>query len=171
MNVYSPQDSGDEYFFDLFDRPKTLELTFSDGSSQEIVLEDNPDEFMEIELDSEVETSFVKVQILDTYESRTGSSKFVGISYLSFDIGDKVAEKPQDEDDSSGSQSEESEEDSQEQEHSQTIMDYVASNLPVILGIAFIVVILMGVAIYFVVRKMHKKKGKLKEGERSFEDK
>jgi hypothetical protein len=108
-------DTGDPAkFFDLYDRPKTLRLKFSNGETEEIGLEDKPDELMEIEFADLVETSSVEISVKDTYPSKTGDSEFLGISRLYLDIGDRTGDADPEDDEDSSSNGDEGEQDREE---------------------------------------------------------
>jgi len=78
--------------YNLFSRPKKVKLTFSDGSSTELKLKDSLNKKLSLEFDK-VETSSVKVEILSTYPNHAGKDEYLGIARTSFDVGNKVREK------------------------------------------------------------------------------
>jgi hypothetical protein len=164
--LYDTSANDEALMFDLFDRPATLRLTFSDGSSQEFTVEDNPDEVVSVELEESVETSSIEIELLDTHESRTGDSEFVAMARLLPEVGDKVAEKESQE-------SEESSEDAgatQDKDEAEeiesavkTLTESITSNLVILLlvGLACLVgVVLLIVLVIVFVRKRKKNKSK-----------
>jgi hypothetical protein len=94
LYVYNKQTEEYQTLWDMFDRAKEIKLTFSDGSNQTINLEDTPDELQEVSFDT-VETSSIKVEVLDSFKESLLKEPHLGIARLSFDIGDKVREKDQ----------------------------------------------------------------------------
>ncbi|MBU0975831.1 MAG: DUF4424 family protein [Patescibacteria group bacterium] len=87
---YSDEKNSDK-FYTLLSRPKVITLSFSDGSSETINLNDTPTEIQK-EAFNEVETSFVKVTVDEVYSGKTLDKDILGIGRMSFEVGDKVAE-------------------------------------------------------------------------------
>jgi hypothetical protein len=91
MEAYS--DAGDsEMFYDVFERPKQVKLSYSDGTSEVVDLTDSKGEIQTLDIDP-VETSSVKIEILDTYPTYNGESEVLGIARVAFGVGEKVGEK------------------------------------------------------------------------------
>lgn len=76
----------------ILDRPKEMLLTFSDGSTETVTLEDRPDVLQTVTFDT-VETSSVKVQFVDSYASEITAKSALGLSRLYLEVGEKVREK------------------------------------------------------------------------------
>lgn len=85
-------------YYNVLHRPKTLKITFSDGTVKNIDLDDNPDELLTIDLGN-IEASSAKVEITDVYtDSLQETTDYVGIGRMNFVLGAKVAEKDDDTD-------------------------------------------------------------------------
>ncbi|MDD3648302.1 MAG: hypothetical protein PHS44_07455 [Candidatus Dojkabacteria bacterium] len=93
-----------EKFYSLLSRPKVVTLSFSDGSTETINLDDTPAELQK-EAFNEVETSFVKVTVNEVYPGETLDKDILGIGRMNFEVGDKVAELDEDKDTNSSSTS------------------------------------------------------------------
>jgi hypothetical protein len=162
---FMPTQGGDaKYFYDIYNRPKNIKLTFSDGSSQTLKLEDDPDNLMEVELDEKVETSSILVEFVDTYLGQGGKNKYMGLSRLRPVLGQKVREKEENTDEgSNGSGAGEESSESGEQgddtsngvgpEYSNKFI-WIAAGLG---GILFIGVIIVGIVLLRRNKKLQEK--------------
>jgi hypothetical protein len=78
--------------YTLLNRPKDLKLTFSDGTSVTVTVDDDPDALLSAAFEP-VETSSVKVEFVDTYPGETGGGEVLGLSRMYLGVGDKIREK------------------------------------------------------------------------------
>ncbi|MBN2015260.1 hypothetical protein JW766_00295 [Candidatus Dojkabacteria bacterium] len=78
--------------YDIFSTAKTLKLTFSDGSSITLNLENLPTEEQVLEFEK-VETSSVKVEFVGVYPNHAGETDVLGIARMNLDVGGYVRAK------------------------------------------------------------------------------
>ncbi len=78
--------------YQLVSRPKKLKLTFSNGTEREVELEDKPQEEITVNFDK-VQTSSIRVEVLESYPDYLGENTIVGIEELDFRKGTNTGSK------------------------------------------------------------------------------
>jgi len=81
----------DERVFNLFDRPKNIRLTFSDGTSKELVIGDSSNNIVSAKFDP-METSSIKIETIDFYSGDIINGHYLGIAQMNFDVHEKVGD-------------------------------------------------------------------------------
>jgi hypothetical protein len=79
-------------YYDTFQRPKTVTITFSDGTTQQIVLENKPDQFQTIDLINKP-TNSIKLSFSDAYPGVGHGNNYFGIGRIEFVGMEKVVDE------------------------------------------------------------------------------
>jgi len=65
-------------YYNVFRRPHRIEVTYSDGTHEEIILADSPNEYQTMELNSTPTTS-IRLEIMDTYAGLWGGDDYFAV--------------------------------------------------------------------------------------------
>ncbi len=69
--------------YNTFQRPKNVRLTFSDGTTQDVTLDDTPNQYQTVTITDKT-TDSLKIEILDTYPGVGGGDQYLGIGRIQF---------------------------------------------------------------------------------------
>lgn len=75
--------SGTDYFYDTYRHPKDMIITYSDGSTQNVTLQDTPAEYQTITLNSAATTS-IKLSFANAYPGVSGGNNAFGVGRVKF---------------------------------------------------------------------------------------
>lgn len=88
---WSSKDNKNVEYYDTFRRPKTMVMTFSDGSTQTVVLKDLPSQMQNVELPAGKKMNSIKLAFADAYPGVGGGNDYFGIGRINFVGAQKAA--------------------------------------------------------------------------------
>lgn len=135
---YSYEDSAasDQNYFDTYRRPKTVVITYSDGSTQEVILQDQPSEYQTIALNN-TQTTSLKLSFKDAYNGTGNGNGAFGVGRVKFVNVTKIAKE--------------------QQPANQTNSTPVINYQPFIIGGAAAVIVIAGVTVWIIRKKRAKR--------------